>query len=177
MCDLSISMSHTHWYAKWLCCVNNFNIYLVEWVWHWVSTTACQQIRPLPSDRWFWSSHMPPICASLAWTQWVDYLLVVNHLNTTNFKWLCMATHLPCAHWNGRSHNWRSAISCWLWLRVSGSPNRIALWHAKLLRMARREGGTICIGCPASVHYRHSKNGRANSSSTVALSWTSVLLV
>lgn len=66
---------------------------------------------------------------------------------------LCLTTHLPCAHWKGRSHSSRSPMSSRLWQRVSGSPNLMALWHAKLLRMARRVGGTICAGWPASVHY------------------------
>ena len=91
--------------------------------------------------------------------RWTHYLQVVNHLTTTTQlqPLLCLATHLPCAHWKGRSHNSRSAMSSSLWLRVSGSPNLMAPWQAKLLRMVRSEGGTICGGWPASVHYRYTE--------------------
>lgn len=106
------------------------------------------------------SSDTPPSLASPIFTQfrqWTDHLLVSSHLNAAAQLQpsciLCLTTHLPCAHWKGRSHNSRSPMSSWLWLRVSGSPNLMALWHAKLLRMARRAGGTICSGWPASVHY------------------------
>ena len=93
---------------------------------------------------------------------WTHYLQVVNHLTTTTQPQplLCLTTHLPCAHWKGRSHNSRSAMSSSLWLRVSGSPNLMAPWQAKLFRMVRSEGGTICDGWPASVHYRYTEGKR-----------------
>ena len=89
--------------------------------------------------------------------------------STTFIYFVLDYTHLPCAHWKGRSHNSRSPMISWLWLRVSGSPNLMALWHAKLLRMARRVGGTICGGWPASVHYGYTVrcNVTVNISSNV----------